>query len=92
MGLELIGWIGAICFAICGLPQCLKSVSDGHSDGIAWGFLILWFTGEVFTLIYVLPKMDWPLIFNYACNLIFVGIIIRYKFRPRLTIFPKIKN
>lgn len=78
--LDRIGWIGSICFAICGLPQAIASWQQGHSDGISWLFLGLWFTGEVLTLIYVMPKRQWPLIFNYVCNLVFIAIVMYYKF------------
>lgn len=80
--LELIGWIGAICFALCAVPQAWLSIKNGHSHGVAWGFLTLWMVGEICTIIYVLPKQHWPLLFNYVFNIIFVAIIIYYKLRP----------
>jgi uncharacterized protein with PQ loop repeat len=83
--LEIIGWVGAICFAICGLPQARLSFKQKHSLGVSGGFLALWFTGEVLTIIYVLPKKDWPLLFNYSCNLVFLCVIIWYWFFPKLT-------
>jgi uncharacterized protein with PQ loop repeat len=78
--LEYIGWFGGILLAICGLPQAVQSVRTKSSNGLAWGFLLLWFFGEFFTFLYILPKNDWPLMLNYSFNLIFVLIIIRYKF------------
>lgn len=83
MYLEIIGWIGSIAFALCGLPQAILSYKQGHSNGISWGFIGLWFLGEICTLIYVIPKNHWPLIFNYVGNIIFAGIIIYYKIFPR---------
>lgn len=81
--LEFIGWIGGAAFAICGLPQAIKSYKEKHSDGLAWGFLLLWLTGEICTTIYVIPKGHLPLIFNYAFNLIFLFVIIYYKIYPK---------
>jgi len=81
--MELLGWIGSLAFAICGLPQAILSYKQGHSAGISWGFISLWAIGEVLTLIYVFDKGHPPLIFNYVGNLIFVGIILRYKIWPR---------
>lgn len=81
--MELIGWIGSIAFAICGAPQAWESYKTGQSKGITWGFLSLWLIGELFTIVYVLPKGHWPLIFNYIGNIMFVFIIIRYKIWPR---------
>jgi uncharacterized protein with PQ loop repeat len=79
--LEFIGWLGSVAFGICGLPQALKSIKDGHSDGISWGFIFLWLIGEICTLIYVLPQLLLPLILNYVLNLVFLIIIIFYKFK-----------
>lgn len=84
--MEIIGYIGSLCLAICGFPQCLLSIKQGHSEGISLNFLILWSLGEVFTLIYIIPKMDIPLILNYSLNLVFLAIIWKYK------IFPVKKN
>lgn len=83
MSLETIGWIGSIAFAFCTLPQAFLSYKQGHSKGISNGLLILWSIGEFCTLAYVLPKHDWPLIFNYCCNLLFMSIIVYFKVRPR---------
>lgn len=81
--METIGWIGSILFAVCGLPQAIQCYKDGHSRGLNWFFLICWFGGEVFTIIYVWPKGDIPLLFNYFLNLGFLGIMLRYKIKER---------
>jgi len=82
--METIGWIGSLLFAICGLPQAVKSYKDGHSEGVSSLFLIIWLGGEVFTLTYILDKGGLaPLVFNYLGNLIFILIILKYKFFPR---------
>lgn len=81
--LNLIGWIGGICFAISGIPQAYWSWKEGHSKGLSWSFLLLWLGGEVFTLVYVSARQDWPLIFNYVFNLMSLLVIIYYKLRPR---------
>jgi uncharacterized protein with PQ loop repeat len=81
--LNLIGWLGAICFSFCGLPQAYKSYKDGHSDGISILFLFLWFLGEFFSIIYTFNKHVLPLFCNYILNIIFLLIIIKYKFFRR---------
>lgn len=81
--LELIGWIGSIAFAICALPQAYQSYKDGHSNGVTWGLIVLWWIGEWCSLIYVIPMMKWPLIANYVGNIVFVGIITYYKIWKR---------
>ena len=81
--MEYIGWIGSILLAFCGLPQAIESYKTKNSDGLSGGFLIMWGVGEIFTIIYILPKWHWPLIFNYTANLIFISVILYYKIKPR---------
>lgn len=81
--MEIIGWFGAVFLAICGLPQAWLSYKQGHSEGVSKHLLLLWSLGEILTLIYVLPKFDWPLIFNYGTNLFSLSVIVYYKLRPR---------
>lgn len=80
--MENIGWIGSILLAFCGLPQAIESYKTKSSAGLTWGFILMWFIGELATFIYIIPKMDLPLLFNYSANIIFLIIIIRYKIRP----------
>jgi uncharacterized protein with PQ loop repeat len=78
--IELIGWIGAIAFATCAIPQAWQSYKTKSSDGVSWLFLILWLLGEVLTIIYVcLTTMDLILLFNYLFNLTALLIIMYYK-------------
>ena len=84
MNAEFFGWIGSALFAICGLPQALQSIKDGHSRGLNWFFILAWLGGEIFTIIYVWPKMDIPLLANYLINLIFLGIMLKYKIWERV--------
>lgn len=81
--MELIGWIGGILLAFCGLPQAVESYKTKNSDGLTWGFLIMWGVGELFTIVYIIPKWHWPLIFNYTANIIFISIIVYYKIKPK---------
>jgi len=81
--MDILGYIGSICLAICAVPQAYLSLKQGHSNGISLGFLFLWTIGEIFTLLYILPKADVPLLINYLSNLIFLSIIWKYKFFPR---------
>lgn len=83
MWLEVIGWIGAIAFALSAVPQAVKSWKDKHSHGLAWSFLGLWLLGELASIVYVLPKGHIPLLANYFLNLTFLLVIIWYKVRPR---------
>lgn len=31
--MELVGWIGSACFAVCALPQVIKTVREKNADG-----------------------------------------------------------
>jgi uncharacterized protein with PQ loop repeat len=81
--MEFLGWFGSILLAFCGLPQAIESYKTKNSDGLTWGFLFMWLSGELFTFAYVLPKLDLPLIFNYSANIIFLIIIVYYKIKPK---------
>ena len=81
--MEIIGWIGSILFAICAVPQAIQSYKQKHSNGISKLFLALWFFGEVFTTVYILPKQDYPLLFNYSVNFACILVIGWYRFKPK---------
>lgn len=72
-----VGWIGSLLLAICAVPQALNAYHNEYCKLDKW-FLRFWFWGEVFTLAYVLHRMDWPLVFNMVVNLICVVTIMRY--------------
>lgn len=80
----LMGWLGSICFAICGAPQAWQCYKRGNAHGVNSSFLLLWLGGEIFTLIYVIPdKIDLPRLVNYLINIVFIAIIVYYRFKPR---------
>jgi len=81
--MEIIGYIGSIMLAICGLPQAIESYKTKSSEGLTWGFILLWLFGELFTFAYILPKMDLPLLINYSANIIFLTIIVYFKIFPK---------
>ena len=81
--LSVVGWVGALLLAFCGLPQALHSWRAGSSDGVTWGLISMWGLGEVFTIVYVFPRMDWPLLFNYSANIVFISVIMWFKVFPK---------
>ena len=81
--MDNIGWIGSLLLALCGLPQAIESYKTKSSEGLTWGFILMWFIGELCTFAYIIPKMDFPLLVNYSANIIFLIIIIYYKVNPR---------
>ena len=79
--MEIIGWIGGICLSLCAFPQAIKVHKEKHADGTSHLMLLLWMIGEIFTLIYVLfAKFSLPLILNYSLNIVFVSVIVYYKY------------
>lgn len=78
----LLSWIGSFLLAICGLPIAYEAYKNKSSD-ISTSFLALWGAGELLTLIYVVYKEENALTFNYFSNMIFIGIIVYYKFNKK---------
>lgn len=78
---ELLGYIGALMFAFCGLPQLIHTVRTGDASGISWGLLVLWLGGEILTLLYVSLKdsAHVPLVLNYVLNIIMLLALIWIK-------------
>ena len=83
MMLELIGWVGSSLFALCALPQALLVYKQKHAHGLSWGFLNMWFWGEVLCFIYVAsqPVTQWPLLANYVLNFILLLSIFYFKIK-----------
>lgn len=79
--LEIIGWIGSVCFALCAAPQAYQSFKNKHSNGVNLYMLFLWSVGAVCSLIYIVPDWKWPLIFNYSLNILWLSIIYYYRFK-----------
>ncbi len=87
--IEFIGWLGAILFSLCAVPQAIKTYRTKKADDLSWAFLMMWLWGEIFTLIYVLDNdvLQWPLIVNYIFNIVLVLYILWAKlyYKPRLS-------
>ncbi len=83
--IEAIGLVGATAFALSGVPQAIKSWRDGHSRGVAHGTVLLWLTGEAAMFTYAVVKYpsDFVLLGNYLANMLVVGVIGWFKYRPR---------
>jgi len=79
--IEVLGWLGSTCLALCALPQVIQCVKQKHAKGVSFWFLLLWLLGEIFTMIYVFAQhgLDLPLTCNYLINILFIIIIIHYE-------------
>lgn len=84
--IQILGVVGALILALASLPQALKSIVDGHSNGLSHGLLWMWFVGEILMLIYSIMQFDIVYLLNYMINLIFVLILLKYKYYPTRSI------
>jgi len=82
---DIIGWIGSICFALCGTPQAWRCVQQGHTKGISPAFLWLWLIGELCYVAGVLLQFGFVawMMTNYMLNIACVLIMLRYLLFPR---------
>ncbi|MDE5419516.1 PQ-loop repeat-containing protein [Labilibaculum sp. DW002] len=84
---EIIGWMGSILFAICGLPQVIHTFKTRKVDDLNEFFIWLWFLGEVFTFWYIIidditnKNYHIPLYFNYIFNLLLLFYLVFAKYR-----------
>lgn len=80
--IEYIGWISAVLLATCGIPEAYEALKTGDS-ALTWTFLLMWYFGEIFALIYTMNKNKKvkliPLLFNYGLNLVLISVIISCK-------------
>jgi uncharacterized protein with PQ loop repeat len=87
---ETIGWIGNILFAVCGVPQVIKTFRSKSAKDLSILFLWLWLAGELLTLIYIFTDdletgaLHIPLYFNYVVNIFMACFLIYAKY-----VYPK---
>ena len=85
MTADVIGWIGSVAFAICGLPQAWECYKNKSAHGISPAFVGLWLIGEVSYVVSVLMKFGWVswMMFNYVANLFSIAIIVFYLLKDK---------
>jgi uncharacterized protein with PQ loop repeat len=83
--IQIFGWIGQLLLGLCAAPQAIQSFKTRTSNGINPLFIIMWFCGELLSLVYVLFSLSnaLPIIMNYSVNLVFVSIILYYNVYPQ---------
>lgn len=83
---EIIGWVGAIGYTLCGLPLAYNIWKYNDASGLNWAFVSLWGTGEICTLTYVMLGNyligNWqiPLLVNYILNFFVLWYIVYMKY------------
>ena len=78
-----IGWVGALALGLCAIPMAWGVHKAGNASSFSALSLGLWLTGEIATIIYILPLGKEPLLVNYLANTICTLVIIKYKIKPR---------
>ena len=83
--LEFVGWVGATMFSLCAIPQVVRTYRTKSASDFSWGFLGMWFWGEIMTFAYVLIKnmnvgvYQYPLLVNYVFNFVLLCFLIYAK-------------
>lgn len=83
---EVIGWAGSIMLSICAAPQVYHTWKTKKVGDLSWGFLWLWFLGEVFTFAYIIVGdieaqiFHLPLYLNYLFNTLMVLYLLYAKY------------
>lgn len=82
--IHIIGYLAMACLITASIPQAIKSVRDGHSKGMAGGYIILLLFGFTLMSVYLLlTKPIIPVLINYASNILMMLIIGYYKLFPK---------
>jgi uncharacterized protein with PQ loop repeat len=76
---KLFGWIGSVLLSLCAIPQVWYTLRTGDATGLSWGFLLMWYIGEINLLWYSLPFRSWPLMVNYMINIVCVTLLLIVK-------------
>lgn len=80
--IETIGWIGALCFGFCALPQTIHTLRTQQARDISWAFICLWLIGELCMITYNFATVSSvQLTVNYFFNLACLLPIIWVKWR-----------
>jgi len=78
---ETIGWIGNILFAVCGIPQVVKTFRTKHVYDLSALFLWLWLTFYyIINSDLAANQFHIPLYFNYIANICMVCYLLYAKY------------
>lgn len=85
--MEVIGWIYTVCFAICYIPQIVKSIKTKKVQDISISLFVLSLIGYLCASIYTIGTIgiNAVLITNYTlgsiCSLIMIIVYFMYRYR-----------
>ena len=81
----IVGWIYTLCFAICYIPQIVKSIRTKKVNDVSVSLFILSLLGYISALIYTLSAIGFNLIlitnyiFGAICSLTMIIIFLCYR-------------
>ena len=77
--IDVLGYVGSLTLAWCGLPQAIKCYKEKSAKGLSAWFIWMWIFGEIMVWTYLWMKngTDIPVIINYGSNVI-LGFTIAY--------------
>ena len=81
----IVGWIYTLCFAICYIPQIVKSIRTKKVDDISVSLFVLSLLGYISAIIYTLSDIGFNLIlitnyiFGAICSLLMIIIFLCYR-------------
>jgi uncharacterized protein with PQ loop repeat len=83
--MEWLGILGNFLFVLATSGQTLKSIRDGHSNGVSAFLLGILAIGYPCAIIYVIGCIGWDLILlgSYTFQATLWGIVGFYKYFPR---------
>ena len=73
-----VGLLGSLLLTFSAVPEVLRTLKDKKCH-LGWGFLLMWFFGEVFCTVYGFELNEVPLMINYTFNLGISGLMLYYK-------------
>lgn len=76
--MKILGWSGTLFLGTASLPQLYKVLSEGHANGMAWGYvLLLWAGFLAMSLFTWISKAAVQLRISYSLQcLIFTVILV----------------
>ena len=86
---NLFGIVGASAFAVCALPQVIKSFKTRSTKDISWGFIVLSIVGNIASFVYIflcdlkMGYWQYPQFCNYSIALILILVLLTFKIKWR---------
>jgi uncharacterized protein with PQ loop repeat len=77
---EAIGWIGGTIMSLCAVPQVYRTWKTKKAEDLSWGFLLMWFWGEIFLCFYIVFK-------DFETNVFHIPLYLNYLFNTLLVVY-----